>query len=125
MTDIKINENTLGIKMVCPETGTFIGYKKAGIRIVILEIPDDAQRSSATTLACRCSKAKVLGIENLKGKRSNDFRVFSNYDKTFVYEVGNIVEVNDFDTNRWKESTTGIHFFMNKIDIDISDGYFF
>ena len=66
-----------------------------------------------------------LGIENLKGKRSNDFRVFSNYDKTFVYEVGNIVEVNDFDTNRWKESTTGIHFFMNKIDIDISEGYFF
>ena len=26
----------------------------------------------------------------------------------------NVVSVNDFDTNRWKECSTGIHFFMTR-----------
>ena len=46
----------------CPETGSFIGYKKAADKIVMLEICADAKRSSATSRKCRCSKAKVLSI---------------------------------------------------------------
>ena len=33
----------------CPETGSFIGYKKAACKIVMLEICADAKRSSATS----------------------------------------------------------------------------
>ena len=58
---------TIGLRLACPEEGNFVGYKKAADKIVVLEIPADAKRSSATTLKCRCNKAKVLRIENLDG----------------------------------------------------------
>ena len=32
----------------------------------------------------------------------------------FIYEVGKIVKVENFNTNRWDECSTGIHFFINR-----------
>ena len=98
----------------CPETGSFIGYKKAADKIVMLEICADAKRSSATSRKCRCSKAKVLGITNLDGSESGLTEVRSNYSKEFVYRVGEIAEAPDFDEIRWNECTTGIHFFISR-----------
>lgn len=98
----------------CPETGSFIGYKKAADKIVMLEICADAKRSSATSRKCRCSKAKVLSITNLDGSDSGLTEVRSNYSKEFVYCVGEIAEAPDFDENRWNECTTGIHFFITR-----------
>ena len=113
LKDVKTNINTLGYSLACPEKGSFIGYKKAGDCIVKLLIPSDAKRSSATTTKCRCSKAKVLDIENIEtGEKVKEIR--SNYDNNFIYKVGEIVTVNDFDDNRWNECSTGIHFFMNR-----------
>ena len=109
-----------GTALVCPEKGSFIGYKKAYTRnripcVVRLLIPDDAKRSSATTRKCRCSKAKVLSISDLTmfgGKRIQEAR--SRYDVTFIYKVGETVVVDDFDENRWNECAPGIHFFMTQ-----------
>ena len=98
----------------CPETGSFIGYKKAADKIVMLEICADAKRSSATSRKCRCSKAKVLSITNLDGSESGLTEVRSYYSKEFVYRVGETVEVPDFDENRWNECTAGIHFFITR-----------
>ena len=98
----------------CPETGSFIGYKKAADKIVMLEICADAKRSSATSRKCRCSKAKVLSITNPDGSDSGLTEVRSNYSKEFVYCVGEIVEAPDFDENRWNECTAGIHFFITR-----------
>ena len=98
----------------CPETGSFIGYKKAADKIVMLEICADAKRSSATSRKCRCSKAKVLSITHLDGSDSGLTEVRSNYSKEFVYRVGETVEVPDFDENRWNECTAGIHFFITR-----------
>ena len=98
----------------CPETGSFIGYKKAADKIVMLEICADAKRSSATSRKCRCSKAKVLSITNLDGSESGLTEVRSNYSKKFVYCVGEIAEAPDFDENRWNECTAGIHFFITR-----------
>ena len=98
----------------CPETGSFIGYKKAADKIVMLEICADAKRSSATSRKCRCSKAKVLSITNLDGSDSGLTEVRSNYSKEFVYCVGEIVEAPDFDENRWNKCTAGIHFFITR-----------
>ena len=98
----------------CPETGSFIGYKKAADKIVMLEICADAKRSSATSRKCRCSKAKVLSITHLDGSDSGLTEVRSNYSKEFVYRVGEIAEVSDFDDDRWNECAAGIHFFITR-----------
>lgn len=62
LTNVKYNENTAFFALCCPEEGSFIGFKKAGGKIIKLLIPEDSKRSSATTRKCRCSKAKVLSI---------------------------------------------------------------
>lgn len=104
--------------ITCPENGSFIGYKKAkridGMEcIVILEIPEDAKRSSATKNKCRCNKAKVLDIMNLNGQFTGISFAYSSYDPTFVYKVGETIEVPIFDDCRWHECAPGIHFFMD------------
>ena len=108
------NARTAFYPLQCPETGSFIGYKKAADKIVMLEICADAKRSSATSRKCRCSKAKVLAITNLDGSESGLSEVKSDYDKDFIYRVGEIAEVPDFDDNRWNECAAGIHFFITR-----------
>lgn len=106
-------KNISFVPYVCPDTGSFIGYKKAGRMIVKLEIPEDAKRLSATSRKCRCNKAKVLGIYDYERNLLEDKEVASDRDKNFIYRVGEIVEVENFDENRWNECSTGIHFFIN------------
>lgn len=106
------DELTTGFALACPEEGSFIGYKKAQGYVIKLLILEDALRSSATSRKCRCSKAKVLGIYNQKRVLSKRKNIASNFDSNFVYSVGKIVQVSNFDTNRWNECSTGIHFFL-------------
>ena len=108
------NAHTAFYPLQCPETGSFIGYKKAAGKIVMLEICADAKRSSATSRKCRCSKAKVLSITNLDGSESGLSGIGSDYNKNFIYHIGETVEVPDFDDNRWNECAPGIHFFITR-----------
>ena len=98
----------------CPESGSFIAWKKARNHIIKLEVCEDAFRSSATSRKCRCSKAKVLAIENIDGTPSSYNELPSDYDSSFIYKIGEIVEVPDFNTDRWNECSTGIHFFITR-----------
>ena len=101
--------------IVCPEKGSFIAFKKAsGGFIVELEIPEDAKRCSATTRKCRCSKARVVSITNPDGTETEVTSVASKRDAGFVYKVGEVVEVPNFDENRWNECSSGIHFFITR-----------
>ena len=100
--------------MACPDTGTFVAWKKANGHIVKLEIPADAQRSSATGRKCRCDKAKVIEIQELDGSPSELTEVASGYDRNFVYRVGEIEEEPKYDEDRWNECAPGIHFFINR-----------
>ena len=100
--------------IACPESGFFIAWKKAKKYIIKLEVLEDAKRSSATSRECRCDKAKVVAIENIDGSESRIKEVSSNYDKEFIYRVGEIVSVEDFDANRWNECAPGIHFFITR-----------
>ena len=113
INDVIWNENTLFFPMQCPERGAYIGFKRVHDLIVELEIPADALRSSATTRKCRASKARVISITDILGDLAGD-NVASDYDKNFVYRIGEIVEVSDFDTNRWKECAPGIHHFITR-----------
>ena len=113
LTNVKYNSSTSSFALQCPEEGSFIGYDKANDKIVKLLITEDAKRSSATTRKCRCSKAKVLSITSLDGKK-NFKKVASDHDSDFTYEVGKIVEVKNYDENRWIEWGNGIHFFITR-----------
>ena len=112
--DLRGAKNVPYIPYSCPDFGMFIGYKKAqGGYIVELEIPEDAKRLSATTRKCRCNKAKVLRILNADRTIADITEVKSSYDNSFIYKVGEVVSVDNFDEDRWSECSTGIHFFIN------------
>mgnify|MGYP002513028109 FL=1 len=108
-------KNVPFIPYACPDFGMFIGFKKARDNlIVVLEIPDDAKRLSATGRKCRCDKARVLEIQNLDGTKSDKIEAVSQYDEDFIYCVGEIISVPDFCEDRWNECSAGIHFFINR-----------
>ena len=110
--DEAVNVN---VPLMCPGKGSFIGFKKVrGNYIVELEILADAMRSSATGRKCRCSKAKVVSITNPDGSKAEETSARSGRDPNFIYSVGEVVEVKDFDTNRWNECAPGIHFFITR-----------
>lgn len=114
LDEVEYDERTCFFALQCPEKGAFIGYKKAHNKIIELEICADAKRSSATTRKCRCSAAKVLSITNRDGTDSGLTEVSSNKDENFIYRIGDIVTVDNFDENRWIECSTGIHFFLTR-----------
>ena len=114
------NAKNLNCHIACPEEGSFIAFKKAynmnrtKCYIIKLEIPSDAMRCSATSRKCRCSKAKVISITNIDGTETNVEVAYSRYDSKFEYRVGEIVKVDNFDTDRWHECAPGIHFFITR-----------
>ena len=111
---IQSDHTTQWFRMHCPETGPILGYKKCvNDRVVQLLIPADAKRTSATRPSCRCSKAKVLSIKSFD--ETEEFEeAWSLVDENFVYRKGQWVEVKDFNEDRWMDSTTGIHFWMER-----------
>lgn len=108
------DESTRYFRLRCPEKGAFIAYKKClWDRIVMLLVPADAKRVSATNNACRCNKAKVLTITSF------DFterftEATSIVTDNFTYRVGQVVTPDRFTEDRWCESTYGIHFWMSR-----------
>jgi hypothetical protein len=134
---------TRGFQLVCPEKGEYIAFKKARVHvyeksgksaisdllnhklkgsckevpvIIELRIPKDAKRSSATTRKCRASKAEVLSITSIDGKKRFKKAVAGwCCDGMFVYEVGKtVVPENGFEENRWIECAPGIHHFITR-----------
>lgn len=113
--DLTGAKNIPFIPYACPDTGSFIGYKKAHDDMVVkLEILSDARRLSAAGRKCRCDKARVLSITNKDGSPTDLKEVASNYDSDFIYRIGEIVEEPNFCEDRWNECSPGIHFFINR-----------
>ena len=113
------NATTAFFNPCCPEEGSFVAFKKAIMFsrnekvIVKLQVPDNAQRSSATSRMCRVSEAKVVSITSLDGKKSFK-KAMADYEKSFIYEVGKKVKVDNFDPCRWHECAPGIHCFITR-----------
>ena len=99
--------------LTCPEKGEYTAFKKAGGKIVELRIPADAKRLSATGRKCRANKAVVISITTLEGDPAGN-EVRSDHDKSFAYRVGETVEVQNFDENRWNECAPGIHHYITR-----------
>ena len=114
LSDAKYNETTSFLALQCPEKGSFIAYKKCRDGLIVeLEISEDAKRSSATTRKCRASKARVINITNIDNTETFD-EAISQQDSSFVYKIGETVEIEDFDMDRWNECSSGIHFFITR-----------
>ena len=120
LTSIHTDEDTAGFYLTCPEKGEFTAFKKAelygcGERVIVeLKVPASARRSSACSRKCRVSKAKVVSITSLDGKKKYTQNAYSMHSSSFVYKIGQTVEVNNFDKNRWNECSTGIHCFITR-----------
>ena len=114
--DLRGAKNVPYIPIACPDTGSFIGWKKIKNYIVKLMIPESAQRSSATTHKCRCEYADVLSIENIATGETIDEIINNSYQPEIKYRVGETVYPDSWDDNRWDECSHGIHFFINRQD---------
>lgn len=113
--NLKGANNIPYIALACPSHGAFVGWKKVDNKLIQLEIPADAKRSSATSRKCRCDRAKVLAITSLDETQSFESLTNRSYAPT-TYKVGEVVYPDSFDDNRWVECSHGIHFFINKQD---------
>ena len=151
---MKSYESTVILNDVCPEEGSFIGYKKVWHindsswmalpmlpnskiteYIAVLEIPEDAKRSSGGSDKCRADKVKVLRIEDMDGNEVKDavgysiiglqsfsFTTMSGAYGTTVpqqiptckYKVGEMIYADSFDENKFNTCSNGIHFFISK-----------
>ena len=121
---------TLNYPIACPESGSFIGYKKVCMPvlwsdddpmyhpvtyIIKLQIPAKAKRCSATSRKCRCEYAKVLSITYPDGTKVNCSGINHHaYGHNTLYKIGEIVRPDSFDENRWNECSNGIHFFITR-----------
>ena len=114
LSEAKNAELALAMIQFIPPEGAFRGWKKCRDgRLVMLGIPVSAKRSHGADRKCRCSKAKVLLI--LDSDRNETNEAVSQYNSTFIYHKGKIVEpLNGFDENRWNTCGAGIHFYLTK-----------
>ena len=119
--DLLLARNIPYIPLACPSHGAFIGWKKVSdyinesYYIIELEIPADAKRSSATRRKCKCDKARVLSITNIKtGEELNE--VIDHEFEECKYTVGEMVFPDYYDENRWNDCLHGIFFFIDKQD---------
>lgn len=103
--------------------GEFIAWKKVHTDVVNeyiikLKILENSKRSRGTSDRCRCDKALVLEIQNLDGSKSDLTEVhhigFSLKSLPCIYKVGEIVEADRWDNNRFNECSHGIHFFLSR-----------
>ena len=106
-------------RMRITPVGTFTAFKKVYAEskpfLLTLLIEDSALRVNAPgSRKCRCSRAKVSLAESLDGAPVEHKEFYSGYDNTFMYRVGEYVEVLDYDDSLTDECSRGIHFFLTK-----------
>ena len=86
-------------------------YKKCRNKIVELELQKGSIVFSINNNKCRTNRAKVISID---GESAKGITIASDHDPSFIYEVGKMVEIEDFDLMYNVECSTGIHFFWTK-----------
>lgn len=106
-----IEDLLISYTSICPE-GNIIGWKKCKNNVIVkLEIPAEAKRSNVSGRKCRAEFAKVIEVIGA------DVAV-SRHDNKTEYRVGEIVKPDRWDDNRWEECSSGIHFFITKLEAE-------
>ena len=111
-----VDDDTKWYKMRCPEIGkAFIAWKCCtDLRVVMMLVPPDAKRCMSTMETGRVSRVKVLSIKSIDESETYTWAQ-STVDPDFYYETGKWLEpANGFQEDRWKDSSPGIHFFLER-----------
>ena len=105
---------------ICPEIGSFIGFKKLRhiddtTEIAALLIPDDAKRTSSLVgRKCRAERVRVLsgsGHSPTAGQNGIDGKILE-------YREGDLIEADSFDDDIRVECSHGIHFYMTQKEVE-------
>jgi hypothetical protein len=122
LSGAKNAEHIIASTRICAE-GDIIGYKQANSldgKVVIVEllIPSMAKRNNAFVRKCRAEYAIVTEIKSIDG--NTDFpSAKSSYDSTFKYEIGDTIKpTTPYDENFQNECSSGIHFFITRLEAE-------
>lgn len=110
LCSIKLDKKEMIRKGKIINKKTFV-YKKCQNKIVKLELQTDSIVFSINNSKCRTNKVKVISID---GNEEKGLQIASDYDNNFIYEVGKIVKVSNFNLMYNVECGTGIHFFWTE-----------
>jgi hypothetical protein len=107
---------------ILPEKGSFIAWKKVlgknsecVLKLLVLETAKRVTPYVVNNRKCRVSKVMVLAAYSAKtGKKIKATKFRSKHDYDFIYQVGSIASVSDFDSSRARICTKGIHVFITK-----------
>ena len=100
----------LSIFKICPEEGSFIGWKKLSNGVIAkLEIVE--RRVNATwSRKCRAESVKVLALFG----QGDPVEGVGLYNRALVYRVGETVRADLFDDSPFMECSHGIHFYITR-----------
>lgn len=114
-------DNTVGIYPVCPDTGSFtawtIGEDEEGNEYLVeILLPWSALRNSGTTRRCRANGMYINDItpigESLEDDECPDSVKLKNRD--FKLRLGETSTDDNFETDRFKVSSTDLYFYITK-----------
>ena len=105
-------ELSLAMVSHLPTEGDITAWKKCrGNVIVKLLIPDGVKRSHGAGRKCRSESVVVLEVIGAE-------EGISGYDPAVIYRKGETVSVPNFDTDRWNECASGIHWFITRLEAE-------
>lgn len=114
-------DNTIGIYPVCPDTGSFTGWtigedEEGNEYLVEILLPWSALRNSGTTRRCRANGMYINDItpigESLEDDEYPDSVKLKNRD--FKLSLGEASTDENFETDRFKVSSTDLYFYITK-----------
>jgi hypothetical protein len=110
----KNSEMAVAMTRILPD-GDLIGWKKCrGGVIVKLRIPEAAKRSHAFGRKCRAEYADVIEV-------IGEGKAISLHDGKTEYVAGARVTPDSFDENWCEECSSGIHFFITRLEAEAYD----
>ena len=106
----EVKDLDLSIFTICPEEGSFIGWKKLS-HGVIAKLEILGRRVNATwSRKCRAESVKVLALFG----QGDPVEGVGLYNSAFVYRVGETVRADSFDDSPFIECSHGIHFYITR-----------
>jgi pentapeptide repeat protein len=114
-------DNTVGVYPVCPDTGSFTGWtigedEEGNEYLVEIRLPWFALRNSGTTRRCRASEMNIYDIipigESLEDDECPNSVKLKNRD--FKLSLGETSTDENFETDRFKVSSTDLYFYTTK-----------
>ena len=97
---------------ICPEEGSFVGWKKVQHKVIKLLIPEGAARTSSLVgRKCRASAATCIEVE---GHHYQKGEVIGYSWGNFEWTFGEEIIPDSYDPDIRIECTHGIHFFMTR-----------